>query len=264
MLVTEDADFGDLSILHDFPPKVIWIRRENCIRRLAVKLMKIQSGLIICSIKIFKKMNVRQAYNVWAEKYDTVENKTRDIEARALREIIEINEPLDLLELGCGTGKNTEYLLTKAKHLIGADFSSEMLECAKGKITAENVEFRQFDLREKWDFAENSFDLITCSLALEHIENIHFVFEQANKVLRANGRFYIGELHPFKQYQGSKARFTTATGDFELECFVHHVSDFFEAAKNNNFDCIELQEWFDDVDKTQIPRLLTMIFKTKK
>ena len=29
-LVTKDADFGDLSILHGFPPKVVWIRRGNC------------------------------------------------------------------------------------------------------------------------------------------------------------------------------------------------------------------------------------------
>ncbi len=29
-LVTKDADFGDLSILRSFPPKVIWIRRGNC------------------------------------------------------------------------------------------------------------------------------------------------------------------------------------------------------------------------------------------
>ena len=30
LLVTKDADFGDLSILRGFPPKVIWIRRGNC------------------------------------------------------------------------------------------------------------------------------------------------------------------------------------------------------------------------------------------
>ncbi len=209
-------------------------------------------------------MNVQQAYNVWAEKYDTVENKTRDIEARALREFVKIDELLDILEIGCGTGKNTEYLLTKAKKLVGADFSKEMLERAKAKITAENVEFRQFDLRENWAFAADSFDLITCSLALEHLENIDFVFSEAQRVLRRSGRFYIGELHPFKQYQGSKARFAIDSHVFELECFVHHISEFFAAAKGNDFNCVELQEWFDDDDKTQIPRLLTMIFETKK
>ena len=209
-------------------------------------------------------MNNQQAYNVWAENYDTVENKTRDLEAKALRESVLPAKLLDILEIGCGTGKNTEYLLTKAKKLVGADFSAEMLAQAKEKIKAENVEFRQFDLRETWDFAENQFDLITCSLALEHIENIDFVFGQARKVLRANGLFYIGELHPFKQYQGSKARFETGSGVFELECFVHHISEFFEVAVKNNFQIVELKEWFDNDDKTQIPRLLTIICKSKK
>ena len=209
-------------------------------------------------------MNNQQAYNVWAENYDTVENKTRDLEAKALRESVLPAKSLDILEIGCGTGKNTEYLLTKAKKLVGADFSAEMLAQAKEKIKAENVEFRQFDLREDWNFNENQYDFITCSLALEHIENIDFVFGQARKVLRANGLFYIGELHPFKQYQGSKARFEIGSGVFELECFVHHISEFFEVAVKNNFQIVELKEWFDNDNKTQVPRLLTIICKSKK
>ena len=210
------------------------------------------------------KMNVQEAYNVWANNYDAVQNKTRDIEAVALRNSILISEPLDILEIGCGTGKNSEWLLTKTKHLVAADFSAEMLAKAKEKITEKNVEFRQFDLREEWNFPENQFDLITCSLALEHIENINFVFGQARKVLRTGGLFYIGELHPFKQYQGSKARFDTESGVFELECFVHHISEFFAAAKHNNFECVDLKEWFDDDDKTETPRLLTIMFGKKK
>ena len=133
-------------------------------------------------------MDVRQAYNKWSKSYDTVENKTRDLEARAIRESIS-GENLEILEIGCGTGKNTEFLQAKAKHLIGADFSEEMLALAKQKIAAANVEFRRLDLRESWDFSENSFDLITCSLALEHIENIDFVFSEASRVLRSGGRF---------------------------------------------------------------------------
>jgi predicted nuclease of predicted toxin-antitoxin system len=30
LLVTKDADFGELCVLRGFPPKVIWIRRGNC------------------------------------------------------------------------------------------------------------------------------------------------------------------------------------------------------------------------------------------
>jgi len=207
-------------------------------------------------------MNNQQAYNAWSETYDTVENKTRDLEAKALREMIS-GDDLEILEIGCGTGKNTEFLQTKAKQLTGADFSTEMLEKAKAKITSKNVEFRQIDLRENWDFAEDSFDLITCSLALEHIENLDFVFAEARKILRSGGKFYIGELHPFKQYQGTKARFEIGSGLFELECFVHHISEFFAAAKSNDFELVEFREWFDEADKTTIPRLATLIFKNR-
>lgn len=208
-------------------------------------------------------MNNQQAYNAWSETYDTIQNKTRDIEAKALRESLVGQEKSDILEIGCGTGKNTEWLVRKAKNLVAADFSAEMLAKARAKIRASNVEFQQFDLRDEWKFSENQFDLITCSLALEHIENIDFVFRQASKILRADGLFYIGELHPFKQYQGTKARFETGSGVYELECFVHQVSDFFEAGKNNSFECVEIKEWFDEDNRTTIPRLLTMIFKTK-
>lgn len=208
-------------------------------------------------------MNNQTAYNKWSETYDTVENKTRDIEAKALREMISGEYP-DVLEIACGTGKNTEFLQTKAKHLTAVDFSEEMLAKAKRKITSENVVFKQLDLRETWDFADESFELITCSLALEHIKNLDFIFAEAARVLRANGKFYFGELHPFKQYQGTKARFETGEGIFELECFVHNVSEYFIAAKQSALECVEIKEWFDDDDKTNIPRLLTMIFKKTK
>jgi ubiquinone/menaquinone biosynthesis C-methylase UbiE len=128
--------------------------------------------------------------------------------------------------------------LTKAKHLVDADFSEQMLARAKEKIVDEKVEFKQIDLREELGFSDKQFDLITCSLVLEHIEDINFVFSQAQKVLRSGGHFYIGELHPFEQYKGGKARLDTDSGVFEVECFVHHVSEFFAPAKNKNFDCI--------------------------
>ena len=206
-------------------------------------------------------MNVQQAYNVWADNYDTVVNKTRDLEGRALRTVLSENYYDTALEIGCGTGKNTEWLLKKAKNLVAADFSEEMLMKAKEKITAPNVVFHPMDMRQKWAFENDTFDLITCSLALEHIENIGFVFQEVQRVLKPNGHFYFGEFHPFKQYQGSKARFDTENGVFELECFVHHVSDFFQAGIQNGLICVDTKEWFDDDDITTIPRILTMFFE---
>lgn len=58
-------------------------------------------------------MSVEGAYNQWSEQYDSNENKTRDLEAIALREMLGKIQFENCLEIGCGTGKNTEWLKTK-------------------------------------------------------------------------------------------------------------------------------------------------------
>ena len=207
-------------------------------------------------------MNNSEAYNRWANNYDLVINATRDLEGKAFRQILSTINFDEVLEIGCGTGKNTEWLLAKSKSIIAADFSEGMLAKARGKIDNNKVQFIKTDVREQWQFKNKSFDLISFSLVLEHIENIDFIFEEANRVLKPGGFIYIGELHPFKQYAGSKARFEVEDGIFELECFIHNISDYLNIAKKYQFDCVDLIEWFDDKNaKDIIPRLLTMVFK---
>jgi ubiquinone/menaquinone biosynthesis C-methylase UbiE len=206
-------------------------------------------------------MENKEAYNAWSGSYDAVENKTRDLEAIAIRTMLDGFEFSTALELGAGTGKNTGWLATKAGQVTAADFSAEMLTRAKQNIHAGNIHYSLADITEAWSFIDHKVDLITCSLVLEHIENIDFIFEQAANKLVSGGHFYIGELHPFKQYQGSKARFDTGTGIFELGCFVHHISDYMQAAAKHHFSCNVLKEWFDDNDLDNIPRIVAFLFE---
>ena len=209
-------------------------------------------------------VNTEQAYDRWSGDYDTVINKTRDLEAVAFRAALSENSYSNALEIGCGTGKNTVWLMEHSENVTAVDFSPEMLARAKAKIESEHVRFALMDVRHEWPFPKENFDLISVSLMLEHIENIGFVFQQAHKVLKTNGVFYLGELHPFKQYQGSKARFETGDSTFLLECFVHHVSDFFQSAVQNGFEAVDLKEWFDDGDRSVVPRILAMKFRKKQ
>jgi ubiquinone/menaquinone biosynthesis C-methylase UbiE/GNAT superfamily N-acetyltransferase len=206
-------------------------------------------------------MNIQQAYNTWADTYDDAPNKTRDLEAVALRSMMANTTFQRVLETGCGTGKNTEWLLERAQHLTAADFSAEMLQKAKDKIRAEHVDFIQMDLTQPWPFEPDTFDLIVCSLVLEHIENLDHIFQQAYRVLKTGGRFYIGEYHPFKQYLGKKARFDTGNGIFELTTYTHHVSEFVNTGTKNHFQCSALREWFDGDNTAEEPRILALIFE---
>lgn len=123
-------------------------------------------------------MDVRQAYNTWALQYDTNNNKTRDLEAFALRDVLTPVEFNTCLEIGCGTGKNTEWLLTKSKEILPVDLSEEMLTRAKTKIHSGKVQFCQADINNPWTFVTKKYDLVSFSLVLEHIENLDPIFEK--------------------------------------------------------------------------------------
>lgn len=206
-------------------------------------------------------MNIQQAYNQWSGNYDTVINKTRDLEAQALRQLLAPFSPKNILEFGCGTGKNTEWLLTKTSALTAIDFSTEMLAKAQEKITAAHVQFVQADIQQPWHFVSGPYDLVTCSLVLEHIAQLPPVFEKVAAALQPGGYFYMGELHPFKQYTGSKAKFDTDNGVFELETYVHHLSDFTGAAQTAGLQVVTVQEFFDNNDRSLEPRILSILFQ---
>jgi predicted TPR repeat methyltransferase len=206
-------------------------------------------------------MNVQQAYNIWADQYDTNQNKTRDLEGVALREILSNIKFENCLEIGCGTGKNTEWLITQAHSVTSVDLSEEMLAKAKAKITSDKVQFKQADITQPWDFANKIYDLVGFSLVLEHIENLEEIFRKIAEVTHAGSYIYVGELHPFKQYAGTKARFETEEGLQIVTCFNHNISDFTQAAKRFGFEIVDVNEYFDDNDKTNIPRILTLLFR---
>ena len=209
-------------------------------------------------------MNVKQAYDIWADQYDTNSNKTRDVEAISLRTTLADIEFDNCLEIGCGTGKNTEYLIARAKQVTAVDLSEEMLAKARQKINSNNVEFIQADITNDWIFVKKQYDLVTFSLVLEHIENLNDIFKKASNVTSLNGFVYVGELHPFKQYTGTKARFDTEAGQQMVTCFNHNISDFTLSAKQNGFEIMDIAEYFDDNDKTIIPRTITLLLRKSR
>jgi len=206
-------------------------------------------------------MNTQQAYNNWAAQYDTNHNRTRDVEASALRMVLADISFDSCLEIGCGTGKNTQWLLEKAARITAVDLSEEMLAKAKEKVPSDRVQFIQADITAPWTFRHDHYDLVSFSLVLEHIENLDVIFGEIATALVPGGYVYVGELHPFKQYTGTKARFDTEAGRQVVECFTHHVSDFVQSAKKHGLALVDLDEHFDTDERTDIPRILTLLFR---
>ena len=207
-----------------------------------------------------KYTEIQSAYDEWANIYDENINRTRDLESLVLKQMLQ-GKKFDLcLELGCGTGKNTLFLSQVSSRVQAYDFSHQMITKARSKIFAQNVEFTELNLLQPWPVLDASADLIVFSLVLEHIEDLQEIFKKSNTALTKKGKLYIGELHPFKQYLGTKARFENNDQIEELVTFTHHVSEYMDTGVNHGFTLKNLTENFDD-DNNQIPRILGLLFE---
>ncbi len=206
-------------------------------------------------------MSIQQAYNDWSDSYDSDANLTRDLDQSVLREALANLHFKTILEIGCGTGKNTSFLAQIGESVHALDFSEGMIAKAREKVRAENVTFSFTDLTRRWPCDDVSYDLIVCDLVLEHIEDLAFIFSETFRVLKAKGRFLINELHPFRQYEGKKARFNQGQEVVEIQAFIHHISDFTNTASDSGLRLVFLNEWWHAADRDKPPRLLSLLFE---
>jgi malonyl-CoA O-methyltransferase len=205
-------------------------------------------------------MRIQDAYTSWSATYDSDRNLTRDLDQLATEHALAGHSYQNVMEMGCGTGKNTALLARISRRILAVDFSPGMLRQAKAKIDSKNVLFVVADLTDRWPCKTESFDLIVCNLVLEHVEDLAPIFAQASQVLTEGGVFFISELHPFRQYQGKQALFQTDQGTVAIRAFVHHLSDFIEAAEQNGFLLKTLKEWWHEEDQNNTPRLVSFMF----
>lgn len=206
-------------------------------------------------------MTIQNAYTTWATTYDHAPNRTRDLDQEITRQTFAGQHFPTILETGCGTGKNTTFLAALGKEVHALDFSEGMLAQARAKITAPHVTFTPADLTQRWPCPDQWATLVACNLVLEHIEDLTFIFAQAVRVLTPGGQFYVSELHPFRQYQGTVANFQHESDTIQIPAFVHHLSAFIHAAHTHGLQLEDCGEWWHTEDQGRPPRLVTFMFR---
>jgi len=216
-----------------------------------------------------RKPEIAAAYNEWAETYDTDHNRTRDLAGHVLRQVDLTLAGRRVIEVGCGTGRNTEWLAREAAgapEIVGVDFSEAMLARARERIGDSRVHFIQHDIRTSWPLADAAADLVIVMLVLEHVEMLQPVFAEAARVLNTGGELFICELHPMRQLTGGQAQFISMqTGERQLvTAFLHNVSDYVNAGLSSGFELVHLGEWRDeDALPRDLPRLLSLRFRLR-
>ncbi len=157
---------------------------------------------------------VREGYDRWAPHYDSDGNPLVALEQRVFDAALGPVRGLDVLDLGCGTGRHALRLARAGARVRGFDVSPGMLAVARQATHGLPVELIEHDLARPLPCAPASWDRVVCGLLVEHLTELRAFYLEIARVLRPGGVALISTLHPAMALRNVQARFTDpATGE---------------------------------------------------
>jgi len=119
-----------------------------------------------------KKRASVPAYDSWLDDYSDILNK---------------NKNTQILDLGCGIGADTLYLIERGFDVLSCDFSSEALKSVRENIP--NSKTKYLNMMEVFPFNDDSYSLIIADLSLHYFDNdttVH-IMKEIKRVLKDDG-----------------------------------------------------------------------------
>jgi len=160
-------------------------------------------------------VSVQEGYARWAPSYDLGPNPLLALEERHLSPMLATVAGARVLDLGCGTGRWSTWLIQVGAGLVvGLDFSRAMVGEANKKrdLRGRLVLADGLDL----PFRNASFDIVMCSFVLGHVRDLELIVREIGRVTVANGRVYATDLHPDASARGWKTAARDRDGAWEI------------------------------------------------
>jgi SAM-dependent methyltransferase len=130
-----------------------------------------------------RRVNYDQIASTYNQRYQ--ENPLTGTE-KALCQLVRLTDAQTILEVGCGTGRWLDGLVTHfpEAHLFGLDYSRGMLTQARGRLDSPRLIHGKAG---QLPFKKDSFDLVFCVNALHHFDDPHEFIVRAQPLLQLGG-----------------------------------------------------------------------------
>lgn len=119
-----------------------------------------------------KRRSSVPVYDLWLDEY---------------KNILQENKDNEILDLGCGIGADTLYLLERGYNVLSCDFSVEALKSIENNIP--NSKILYLDMMKKFSIADKKYSLIIADLSLHYFNNettIH-IMKEIKRILKDGG-----------------------------------------------------------------------------
>lgn len=167
----------------------------------------------------------------------------------------------DILEIACGPGNITRYLLDKRPdfNILGTDLAPNMIALAQENNPGAS--FQLLDAREIGMLGKR-YDAIMCGFCLPYLskeESIKLIGDAAG-LLKAGGVFYLSTM---EDDYGKSGIQRSSAGD-EVYMYFHQADYLISALEENGFGTIDIQHRdYPTNDGTKVTDLLILAVKKK-
>lgn len=193
-----------------------------------------------------ESLNARTAYDLWSRSYDDATgNVLLFAEERAVRPLLDSVSltGATILDAGCGTGRYFPVLLARGpRMLVGFDFSRGMLRTAAGKFNQKGPVHLLEAGFPSLPFKSATFDVVLCTLAIDHTPGLSHAMQELTRVLRSDGTIVLSCFHPFASLLGWKRTFLSERRLYAVQYVPYKTSDYLNAFRSAGLEILRVEE----------------------
>ena len=149
-------------------------------------------------------LSTQEGYDRWAEIYDIEQNPLISLEEPTVDELLGEVAGLDIVDVGCGTGRHALRLAARGAEVVGVDFSEGMLSARRTRTAPSGVRWVVHDVtRSPAAAAGRSFDRVLCALVVGPHRRLPAFFASW-QACRLEGRIVVTVMHPAMMLRGRR------------------------------------------------------------